>query len=209
LVRMNTMSDLIQQARAVLEQAEEQLRSLASAAVAGGRYEEVMTLAELASELVRIRGKGGASNDSGPTSSVGSQGSNADQLTREQTSYPHFCRKGGALVKVGWSKKKNEVYEHRAPREVILALLAALSRGGARKRPVAIEALSPLHTSQNEEIPSYQVYLVLSLLRERGLVEQHGRSGYTARLGDGDPMTLAAELWNALPEPEDPRDGKA
>lgn len=191
---MYTMNVLAQAQRAI-RNAETELRQLAADAVKAGEYENVLLLADWAKQLTGISGE--IQPNGRPPSSQESGDRRRENI--EADDYPQFVRQGDSFVKVGWSKRKNGKYEHRAPRQVIIALIAAFSRAGARKRAVPVEALTPLRSQDNTSIPNYQVYVALSLLRAKGVVEQHGRQGYTLSPNLRDPLALAGELWNSLP----------
>jgi hypothetical protein len=55
-----------------------------------------------------------------------------------------------------------------------------------------------LHDSEGSDIPAYQTYVCIAFLKVTGLIEQHGRRGYSiARLDD---FAGAVEsTWRALP----------
>ena len=57
-------------------------------------------------------------------------------------------------------------------------MTSALSTADAIRKPVPMDELLPVLGDDGQEIPSYQAYLALSFLRERGIVTQVGRSGY-------------------------------
>ena len=98
---------------------------------------------------------------------------------RKGVGYPRFVREGDALVKIGWSKKSKSEYEHRAPRDVLGQITAAirdLARAGSR---FTVEEILAGIAAKGAEIPSYQTYLCIAWMRENALLEQHGRQGYS------------------------------
>jgi hypothetical protein len=101
-------------------------------------------------------------------------------------------------VKVGWSKKDKTEYEHRCPKNVLSCLVSAfLSVGGSGKRFSMDEVIPLTDPTDGAELPTYQIYVALAWLRSLGLVEQHGRQGYSIRKG----VSLAAKVddgWNSL-----------
>jgi hypothetical protein len=113
--------------------------------------------------------------------------------------YPKFLREGELLVKVGWSRREKQPYEHKAPRSVVSALVQALLRVGAGGKRFTTESLFPLkEPGDGSEIPVYQAYVTLALLRANGLIVQHGRQGYSLR--EEKDLTAAVDrLWNHLP----------
>jgi len=96
--------------------------------------------------------------------------------------YPKFTRCSDHLVKIGWSKKGRAEYEHKAPRGVVDALIAAIVRRSGNGKLFTVEDLLPLKdTREGSEIPGYQAYVALAWLKSAGLVKQHGRQGYSVR----------------------------
>jgi hypothetical protein len=115
--------------------------------------------------------------------------------------YPRFFRRGNELVKVGWSKKDRREYNHRAAREVVAAVAAAVRQAGARGRLFNGDALLPLKDPANgTNIPSYQVYVTLAWLVRLGALKQAGpRTGYTL-IESKPPEATATAVWPELPE---------
>jgi len=112
--------------------------------------------------------------------------------------YPKFLRDGENLVKIGWSKKDREPYEHKAPKRVLDLLLISLLEAGRNGNRFTMEDILPLNDAEEGgEIPSYQAYLCLAWLRSEKEVEQHGRQGYSLP----DPKALGASVaksWDNL-----------
>jgi hypothetical protein len=104
------------------------------------------------------------------------------------------------LVKVGWSKKDRSEYEHRAPRIALGKIVDAIGKLATNRSPFSVEEILSLvnSSSARDEIPTYQTYLCIAWLRQRGLLEQHGRQGYSC----GSPSSLKQvmdESWDELP----------
>lgn len=191
------------QACEAVRRAESEVRDLLEMAAADGDYDTVKDLADLAQALRRLAkastplpnrvtplgarrdGRGSKSSRSGRKKLDGQRNSRAD------TGYPHFRVDGDQLVKTGWSKSANAEYEHRATREVVDLLADALQRAGQGRRRFTMEEILPLMGRDGtSEIPSYQAYLVLAWLRRAGLVQQHGRQGYSIP----SPNSLATRI---------------
>jgi hypothetical protein len=103
-------------------------------------------------------------------------------------------------VKIGWSKKERKEYEHKAPRRVIDALAAAIARHGHNGRRFTTEQIMPIKDPETgDDLPGYQVYVALNWLKTAGLLDKHGRQGYTATKPATLPDTLA-RAWQKLPE---------
>ena len=109
--------------------------------------------------------------------------------------YPRFARSGDRLVKIAWSKKNGAEYEHRAPHVAVLAVVSSLRKLGSGE--FSMEELARVRDEYGNEVPSYQVYLVMAWLRAWGAVRKIRRGGYVSSLGD---LTDAAvtEHWSAL-----------
>jgi hypothetical protein len=81
---------------------------------------------------------------------------------------------------VGWSKREKKEYQHKAPFAVLEALSSALATVGTDGRVFSTDQFLPLRdASANSEFPTYQAYVCLALLKDAGLIEQHGRQGYS------------------------------
>ena len=93
--------------------------------------------------------------------------------------YPRFFRQGDRLVRVAWSKREKKEYEHKAPITVLKALTVAMTDTGADGRVFSTDELLPIRDHDGAEVPAYQAYAGLALLKQVGLIEQHGRQGYS------------------------------
>lgn len=203
-----------------VQTAEETLRATIADALDGHAYKDVAALADAAdalSVLVRkLTPHAPRSSVSEPTVVTAPPPSAPDatsggeipatvvspptSVTRREK-YPQYRRDGEMLIKVAWSKKNRRPYEHRAPRRIVQLLVDKIRR---RYDHVGDEQvfdashIMPLWTPNQEEYPSYQVYLALGWLRHVGAVSKKGRSGYVLRSGKGTPTQLEA-LWRDLP----------
>ena len=198
----------IEQGKIVLRTTEKQLRELVAEAVNKGEYDAVLTLTKWASQLARLvngrvskpAGNGDASRAS-PQKKPRQTTATRKARTRKAAAtngYPKFLRSGNDLVKIGWSKKSKEEYQHRAPRAVLSLLAESLREAGSNGNLVNAHDLMPLEDPEtSSEIPSYQVYLCLAWLRQDGLVEQQGRQGYTVPRANELPE-LVDGIWEKL-----------
>ena len=190
----------IAKARAILEAAEAQLRELLASAATDGEYGDVVMMAAWARGVAEMAGSGANAAVEKPRVSSARQ----PPLPREKRTggtavYPQFYRQGDRLVRVAWSKSDQREYEHKAPRDVIKALVKRLSEVGANGRVFSTEALLPIVTDPDGEAPSYQIYAALALLRQVGLIDQHGRQGYSVtRIKD--LQSSIDSVWKKLPE---------
>ncbi len=212
--------DTLAKGLSILRRAEVALREVAREAAGAGDYQAIMTLAAWGQELARLSTSAGSTPQRGSSvsstavplggpSASPSRAEPAGRVRRRHTrdprpkgrgpgeGYPRFFRKGDLLVKVGWSKREKAQYQHKAPRDVLGAVVEALQRSSGDQDLIAIPALLPLKGPGGEEIPPYQVYVCLAWLRTLGLIEQHGREGYSV----GSPGALSGDVsaaWEGL-----------
>lgn len=98
--------------------------------------------------------------------------------------YPKFTVTNGSLYKIGWSKKKNNEYTHRITIERVHEVIGALDQLSQKVSGVVSgEDILESGEMQMAHVPSYQVYLVLALLKREKIINSAGRDGY--RLPDG------------------------
>jgi len=181
---------------AVLVTAETKLRELAQEALREGDYNSVPLLAELAKSIAELRRSQLASAfvDTALTSPHDvaairrtEASLNNDSVTGKlrttksdfASSFPRFERQGKRLVKLGWSSKDRRIYEQRTPYEIVLDICRRFEEKAGPKKLLKIEKLLPMKTETGDEIPSYQVYLVLKWLQENGAVTRQGKDGYS------------------------------
>lgn len=196
----------MQEARLVLIEAEASLRQLMERGLEEQRYADLAEIARLADVLSKLL--------RGPSTRVPGQSAGAPTGARPKTSkakpkksrrsalrskrYPRFRREGNRLVKVGWSKKQKAEYEHRAPREAVVALARHLTGQVAEGQVFTVDEVLPVSDDSGGEVPAYQVYLVLAWLKHEGVVEKKGRDGYVLR--DGSLMDGGLDrLWDGIP----------
>ena len=111
--------------------------------------------------------------------------------------YPLFLKDDSRLIKVGWSRKKKDEYMHRVPKEVVFAFVEHLEKSVGSESLFEIESLFPVSTAPGEEIPGYQIYVIVAWLREAGVIEKKGRDGYIIQ----EKSKLRGEfneLWDSL-----------
>lgn len=179
----------VEKAKAVLSDAQSSLRQLMEEGIRHHRYSDVAEIAGLAEGLSRILVGGG----SRPSDFISSPASSAAPIVRTEPErkrpakgkakpeYPRFERDGDKLVKVGWSKKNKDQYEHRASRETVIGVARHIASRVKAGQVFEVENLLPVPDSANGEVPAYQVYLTLAWLRSEGAVEKKGRDGHVLR----------------------------
>lgn len=197
----------IQDARGVLSGAERSLRQLMESALREQRYVDIAEIAGLADGVTRLL-QGRAVEHVLPAPLPAASivdGRQQSEVTPKKSAkstkseYPHFECDGDKLVKIGWSKKNKAAYEHRAPREAVIAFARHLTGSVIEGKVFVVEELLPVPDVANGgEIPAYQVYLTLAWLREVGAVVKKGRDGYVLRRG-GLANGALDKFWASLP----------
>ncbi|MEZ6190410.1 MAG: hypothetical protein R3C45_03870 [Phycisphaerales bacterium] len=200
------------QADASLAVCENELRRVAAEALNAGDYAAARTVLGLAEAVCRLRGD--ASIDGGALADCAREvpGHKADpgkpnptaKATRKQSRsakagvYPRFIRRDDKLIKIGWSKRHKQAYEHKAPQSVVSAVAEHLRRHTRDGKLFTVDNLLPVpDPEQGGELPSYQIYLVLAWFRSVGFVSKHGRDGYMVSHAELSEKAMA-DHWNAL-----------
>lgn len=192
--------NLLKDGTNVLIEVENRLKELAKQALAASSWDKVAALSDLAKRVrtlietwhfsIQTLASEGRKSHEEVDHRAGKQGSFLKRRANPDTesmksvimtsrAYPRFFRDGEWLIKVGWSKKTKNEYEHRAPRRILDLLMRRIQElGGGGK--FEIEQILPiLDLEQGTEIPSYQIYLLIAWLRQLKLLVQHGRRGYS------------------------------
>jgi hypothetical protein len=200
--------DLLARAIGLLQKTEAELRKIVSEAASAGDYGSVVQIAALArsmseildpasskaSKPVRRQLNPSSARDDGPGSRM-----TRTRSARSNGDYPRFARHGDQLVRIAWSKRDKREYEHKAPFAVLRALTAGMAEKGSDGRVFSTDQLLPIRDEDGSEVPTYQVYAGIALLKQVGLIDQHGRQGYSIpRLSEFKRAVEA--VWKNLPE---------
>jgi len=200
---MSAWSDALR----ILSDTEAELRKLIEQSLGQRRYDEVAVLASLVDEVSRLASQSDAEASGPILEEAGLVEPPSPEpnrrvrrgATQRTTGFPRFERDGDRLVKIAWSKHDRAEYEHRAPRHVVDALIAAIrARRGEGARFETAEIFPLRDPSTRREIPSYQAYLALAWLRHEGVVVKEGRDRYSLKPTAATPGRIV-ELWEALP----------
>lgn len=114
-----------------------------------------------------------------PPSRLRKKKSNRRAQTPKKGEYPRFKVEGGSLYKIGWSKKKANQYIHRVPLSKVKQIGQALNTLAGGSDPVSAEQILELEClNEAGSPPSYQIYIVLAFLKDRGVINSVGREGY-------------------------------
>lgn len=202
----------------IIEKAEKSLAALAAEAASARNYASAAKLLAIAQRVAdAAQAEGGVSGASHqllpqPTTPPSQHGlpvrgqlntepSKESPLSAKKTTstpYPRFEREDDALVKIGWSKSDKTTYEHRSPRAILQNLVRHVDEIGGNGLRFTTEQLLPLTDERGEELPSYQCYLCLAWLVAEGLVNRHGRQGYTLSV-HGNLRAAVEVKWQSLP----------
>jgi len=202
--------DPVEKARALLLQSEAKLRELLSEAATSGDYASVVQIAAWArglSELTssttgrenpqavaRPRPPQGRRKASKGPSAPGRSARSAER------SYPRFFRQGDQLIRIAWSKREKKEYRHKMPYGIMEALRAAIAKIGADGRVFSTDQFLPLQdVGEGGPVPNYQAYVGISLLKRTGLIDPHGRQGYSIPRA-ADFQNAVEAVWRRLPE---------
>lgn len=208
--------DIFDRASTALQRCEHELRDLGALALKEGNYDAARRIAELAESLadscVRVGMPEPSTINPQPLKSASSAAAAVKEsstskagkkavVRRKRTTtgnYPQFRRRGEKLVKVGWSKKNRQEYEHNAPWPVVHAFAVHLRTHIRSGRIFNVESLLPVPDPDGHgELPTYQIYLALAWLRSVGLVEKRSRDGYVANRKELTDETIT-EHWAAM-----------
>lgn len=135
--------------------------------------------------------------DAASASRVDANGSDtahsADHKPRNKSKkdYPQYTVRSGALIKVGLSRNRRDIYEHTVARADFDSVIQRLSGLAGRKHFSADDVIEKVPS------PSYQAYIVISLLKDRGLLAAPRRGMYAFTR----PKTFVAEagaVWDSL-----------
>ena len=114
-----------------------------------------------------------------------------------KSKYPKFEVKNDTLIRIAWSKKQRREYTHKAPRFVFnetVKAMAALAQSGAGPF-MAEQIIEQVNNMESEAVPSYQVYIVIGLLRKTKCIKQVGREGYSIPT---DIRTKTEKEWEGM-----------
>jgi hypothetical protein len=117
----------------------------------------------------------------------------ADQRPRKRSKkdYPKYTVRSGALIKIGLSRDRRTEYEHTVPHAEFDAVMRRLGELAGRKHFTAADVVDKV------PCPSYQAYIVISLLRERGLLAVPRRGTY-AFTHPRSFLNEGGAIWNSL-----------
>jgi len=190
-------------ATAIIRDTETSLRRLVAEAASTGDYAAVVTIASWARVVGDLTKS--ISHDrevtkpdrSSPTSSYDTR-SGRTQKTATQGKYPRFIRRDDHLIRIAWSKRGKGEYQQKAEYKPLQTLVEAIINSGGDGRIFSTDHLLPVLDENGDEIPNYKAYVCLSWMKHMGLLDQHGRRGYSIpRINE---LRASVEsVWRALP----------
>ena len=189
----------------LLQETEAKLRVLVSEAAASGDYASVVQIASWARAISELLNRKSIEKVSSVVAARGSTQNGAKNpkqaslAKRGQRSYPLFFRQSDQVIRIAWSKSEKKEYRHKAAYAILKALAKSMAEKGTDGRVFATEQFLPVRDTQNSEVPNYQAYVGISLFKQAGLIDQHGRQGYSIpRMADFKDAVEA--VWKKLPE---------
>lgn len=179
----------LDKATELLKQAEKGLGDLVREAVSNGDYDVAVLLTGHAKALANLVGSTSVDRRATPakmsavrTAPTRLTARSLVQKNRKtggrRKGYPRFVTQRDNLIKIGWSKTRNAVYQHKAPWQVVALVAESMIRANANGSLIRFDDLMPLVDVIGNEVPAYQAYLALAWFRSEGLIEQEGRQGY-------------------------------
>lgn len=197
--------DHLMLAAETLQKAETDLRGIVGKAAASGDYAGVLQIASWAKAIRDLLEKKSNTRDnSSDRVSTGSltavvQAKNSRTPRKKQADdYPRFFRKGDELVRIAWSRRARSEYQHKTSESVLKKLAETLFNAGKEGRVFSTDDVLPIQDDNGSTIPAYQAYVCIALLKQTGLIDQHGRQGYSIAC-DKDFVESVESIWQKLP----------
>ena len=106
--------------------------------------------------------------------------------------YPKYTVRGDALVKIGLGRDRRTEYEHVVAKAEFDRILSRIAGFAGVKKWFTAE-----YIQEGLECPSYQTYIVLAMLRDKGHILSERRGQYSFK----SAKTFATDtstLWNEL-----------
>lgn len=193
------MANHIERASDLLLTTEKTLRDLVSESAMSGDYASVVRIAEWARSIREmLEGKLSPASER-PRTPAKAKLKAKSSVVRKQSDYPRFLQNGHELIRLAWSKRGKREYRHKAPYSVVQAVARAMQENGAEGRVFSTDDFLPLRDGEVADIPNYQVYVAIALFKHAGLIDQHGREGYSIRQ-PRDFANAVETVWKNLPK---------
>lgn len=198
-----------------LRVAEASLKDLVAKAASGGDYASVVQIAAWAQAVKDIASAKSTAHDKRTDVAIanGSRRVVAQAKVSKRsgqkelaTEYPKFYRCGDQLVRVAWSKRDKSEYQHKTTRSVLKKLADTLCSAGKEGRVFSTDDILPVQDEDGRAVPMYQAYVCIALLKQTGLIDQHGRQGYSLTRAEDFTKSIDS-IWKTIPDklPRRPR----
>jgi hypothetical protein len=200
------MSHLLQAAE-FLQKTETRLRDLVAKAAAEGDYASVMQITSWAKALRELLEKKDGANANGvditfrnghSTAAAEAKRARPSSGKQERRDYPRFFRRGEDLVRVAWSRRAKSEYQHKTSENILKVVAENIASVGREGRVFSTEEILPVRDRDGSEVPAYQTYVCIALLKMTGVLDQHGRQGYSIVPAD-DFIEVVDGIWRKLP----------
>jgi len=197
---LNIMENYIEQIIEILNKTENDLQKVIVEAAQARDYRSVDIARASAVSIQNLRTQ--ISNSACKVeqrSAKSASGVRRKALSRKgnKSGYPKFRVMNDTLLRIGWSKKQRREYVHKAPKFVFdktTKAMATLAQNGAGPF-MAEQIIEQISSMESDTIPSYQVYVVIGLLRKTNCIKQVGREGYDIQQ---DILEKARDVWRSL-----------
>lgn len=110
---------------------------------------------------------------------------------KSRNDYPKWSVRSDALIKLGLSRNRKTEYEHVVPRKEFDGIVAQLAANAGRRHFTAEEVIDQVSA------PSYQVYIILSLLKKHRILTVPRRGTY-AFSRTKNFVNEAESIWRSL-----------
>ena len=160
------------------------LKDTSIAAIQQDKYGESRQLTEIMEQLAALETRTAAvlGGSISPVPAARPSPARAD-------SYPRFYRDGETLYKEGMKQDGKSIYTQKVDRQSFEAITAAVAARGKAK-------FKPADLVDKLEQPSYQIYIVLKVLQDAGLLRNPERGAYQLDLKAGEIDHVS--IWSGL-----------
>lgn len=114
------------------------------------------------------------------------------QLKKKKTDYPKYLISDNCLVKIGLQRDRRTEYQHIVQKAAFDKIASVIASHLAKDKEFTPESVQ---TDLN--LPAYQTYVVLAMLRQMGLLKIPRRGLYTAA-NPAEFQTRLTGIWNDI-----------
>jgi len=190
------IKDKIRELNVILVESEKKLKKLIADSADAGEYDAVESARTAAVTICNLRSKLNISRPHSKNS--GGYGKSQKEKISSQVlqpaGYPKFEIINDSLIRTGWSKKEKVEYAHSVPKSAFDATVKAMENL-TKHETEYVTAEDIISSVESVPVPSYQVYVTIGVLRQKGHIKKIGRKGYKIPL---DIATKAEMEWKNL-----------